>query len=286
MALVRLPSHVRRPPASVEQTNSLKRLLRQAKLHTVCEEARCPNIAECFSRKTATFMILGDVCTRGCRFCSVTTGSPTLSPTTFSDEGKRVAEAAAELGLRHVVVTSVARDDLPDGGASGFVATISALRNRMPQATVEVLIPDFRGDEFALRAVLDAKPDVLNHNLETVPRLYRRVRPGSSYQRSLTLLKNAKDYAPEIQTKTGIMLGLGETAEELDTLMQDCHAHRVDCFTAGQYMQPTRDHLPVERYLDESEFGAIENRARAVGIPIVFIGPLVRSSYHAGELVQ
>ena len=286
MSLVRLPSHIRRPPASAEQTHALKKLLRQAKLNTVCEEARCPNISECFSRRTATFMILGDVCTRGCRFCSVTTGKPSFSERDFADEGRRVAEAAAQLGLRHVVVTSVARDDLNDGGASGFVSTIAAIRDRTPEVTIEVLIPDFRGSEEALQAVLDAGPDVLNHNLETVPRLYRRVRPGATYLRSLELLRRAKNYAPAVMTKTGIMLGLGETRAEVETLLRDCKSYLIDCFTAGQYMQPSREHLPVDRYLEPSEFTEIEALARACGISQVFVGPLVRSSYHADELVQ
>jgi len=261
----------------------MKQLLRRTKLHTVCEEARCPNISECFSRGTATFMILGDVCTRGCRFCSVTTGKPHFSADKFAEEGRAVAEAAQALGLRHVVVTSVARDDLSDGGASGFRETILALRERLPEATVEVLIPDFRGAEDALRIVVDAAPDVLNHNLETVPRLYRQVRPGSSYQRSLTLLQRAREFRPELLTKTGIMLGLGEEIAEVEALMQDSRAHGVESFTLGQYMQPTRDHLPVVEYITPERFAGYAERARALGFKHVASGPLVRSSYHADE---
>lgn len=285
MTHLRLPEHLRRPPASSEETHALKRLLRRSKLNTVCEEARCPNITECFSRNTATFMILGDICTRGCRFCSVHTGRPVLPQAEFTDEAERVADAAESLGLKHVVVTSVARDDLRDGGASGFAATIGALRRRLPGATVEVLIPDLRGSEEALALIVDAAPDVLNHNLETVPRLYRRVRPGASYERSLTLLRRAKDRAPGMITKTGIMLGLGEERDEVRELMKDCRANLIDSFTAGQYLQPTREHLPVERYLDLDEFRAYEQDAHAAGFRHVAVGPLVRSSYHADEMV-
>ncbi len=277
------PEWLRRPPGSSQTTGPLKRLLREKALNTVCEEARCPNISECFSRGTATFMILGDVCTRGCRFCSVQTGRPHFPAADFESEAERVAEAALKMDLRHIVVTSVARDDLTDGGASGFAATIAALRRRLPAATVEVLIPDFRGNTDALEAVINAGPDVLNHNLETVPRLYRRVRPGSSYTRSLELLLRAKEAGPGIKTKTGIMLGLGETKEEVVELIADAVRHRVDIFTAGQYLQPTREHLNVERYLELEEFSWYEDEARRLGVSQAFIGPLVRSSYHAEE---
>lgn len=278
----RLPEWLRRPPGGGEDTVGIKRLLRKSSLHTVCEEARCPNISECFRRGTATFMILGDVCTRGCRFCSVKTGKPHFSDSEFRKEGERLAEAVREMGLRHVVITSVARDDLPDGGASGFVASIEEVRKSSPQVTIEVLIPDFRGVNSSLDTVLAAGPNVLNHNLETVPRLYRRVRPGSSYRRSLDLLARAKQTSPSA-VKTGIMLGLGETQEEVLELMRDAKAAGVDIFTAGQYMRPTKDHLPVERYLTPEEFAWFETRGREIGFPEVFIGPLVRSSYHADE---
>lgn len=284
--LVRLPTWLRRPPGSAEETTSLKRLLRTSALNTVCEEARCPNISECFSRGTATFMILGDICTRGCRFCAVTTGKPLMPAHTFGSEAERVAEASEALGLRHIVVTSVARDDLPDGGASGFVQTIAALRRRLPHATVEVLIPDFRGNGAAVDAVVAAAPDVLNHNLETVPRLYRRVRPGASYRRSLELLRRARDVSRGgVATKTGIMLGLGEREDEVFDLMADARAHGIDIFTAGQYLRPSLDHLPVAEYLPPEAFDRYGARAHELGFPHVYIGPLVRSSYHADEHV-
>lgn len=280
---MRLPEWVKRPPGSSSDTVTLKQLLRQTKLNTVCEEARCPNISECFSRGTATFMILGDVCTRGCRFCAVTTGRPHMSESQFAQEGESVAEAAEKLGLRYVVVTSVARDDLDDGGASGFVSTIGAIRRRLPHVKVEVLIPDFRGDHEALKQVVHARPEVLNHNLETVPRLYRRVRPGTRYDRSLALLAQVKQIDPSVMTKTGIMLGLGETPEEVIELMKDARGHNVDIFTMGQYMQPTREHLPVEEYVTPEQFEWLGARAREIGFSSVASGPLVRSSYHAEE---
>jgi len=264
----------------------LKKILRTASLNTVCEEARCPNISECFSRKTATFMILGDICTRGCRFCAVHTGKPVLGSESFQAEGERVASAASELGLRHVVITSVARDDLPDGGAAGFYETVRAVKARLPHATIEILIPDFRGSETALETVLAAGPQILNHNLETVPRLYRRVRPGAGYRRSLDLLQNAKKISPQVRTKTGIMLGLGEQEEEVLTLLKDARDSDVDIFTAGQYMQPTRAHLPVTEYVSPDRFEYFQSAARQLGFPEAFFGPLVRSSYHADEFVQ
>ena len=279
----RLPIWLRRPSASVHETVQLKKLLREAKLNTVCEEARCPNIAECFSRGTATFMILGDVCTRGCRFCSVSTGRPVFSPDNFEIEAESVADAALQLSLRHVVLTSVARDDLRDGGASGFRLTIAALRRKIPNVTIEVLIPDFRGKQSALRTVLDAEPDVLNHNLETVPRLYRKVRPGASYQHSLALLSRAKQLQPTIMTKTGIMLGLGEHENEVLELMRSAREHGIDIFTAGQYLQPTRKHLCVVEYISPEDFESYRRSAEKIGFPKVYIGPLVRSSYHADE---
>lgn len=282
----RLPEWLRKPSGAIAKTTELKRLLRNAKLNTVCEEARCPNISECFSRGTATFMILGDVCTRGCRFCSVTTGRPDFEPSNFRKEAIAVAEAAEQLRLRHVVVTSVARDDLADGGAEGFCLTIQEIRRQLPQATVEVLIPDFRGDLPALEKVVAARPDILNHNLETVPRLYRTVRPGAGYRRSLELLLAAKKMSPSLRTKTGIMLGLGERQDEVIQLMRDAAAHEIDIFTAGQYMQPTKDHLPVEKYLTPAEFVWFESEASKIGFMHVYVGPLVRSSYHADEFVM
>jgi lipoic acid synthetase len=282
----RIPNWLRRPARSSQETHELKRLLRQSKLNTVCEEARCPNISECFSRGTATFMILGDICTRGCRFCSVHTGKPTFKRTEFEAEARRLAEATKSLGLKHVVVTSVARDDLDDGGAEGFSLAIQALRELEPAVTIEVLVPDFRNKPNAIDRILDSAPDILNHNLETVPRLYRRVRPGASYRGSLELLQKARELNPEIATKTGIMLGLGETEEEVTSLMKDAVESGVSIFTAGQYMRPSKNHLKVEKYLSPIEFKEFEERALALPFRSVFIGPLVRSSYHADEFVN
>ncbi len=289
MNVQRKPEWLRRPAGNAQETLEIKKLLRKTALNTVCEEARCPNIAECFSRGTATFMILGDVCTRGCRFCAVTTGKPTFATSKFNEEAEHVADAAEALGLKHVVVTSVARDDLPMGGADGFALTVGALRRRLPDVTIEVLVPDFRGNSEAIDVVIEAAPDVLNHNLETVPRLYRRVRPGSNYRRSLDLLERVRKAARitgrgvPIATKTGIMLGLGEQFEEVKELMADAAGIGVTMFTAGQYMQPSRDHLPVEEYVSPAEFERYRKLAEQSGFPQVFVGPLVRSSYHAGE---
>lgn len=289
MNVQRKPEWLRRPAGNAQETVAIKKLLRKSRLNTVCEEARCPNIAECFSHGTATFMILGDVCTRGCRFCAVTTGKPTFAATKFSEEAEHVADAAESLGLKHVVVTSVARDDLPSGGAEGFSFTVAALRQRLPEITIEVLIPDFRGNATAIDEVIAAAPDVINHNLETVPRLYRRVRPGSNYQRSLDLLarvRRAEQLTPRgmpIATKTGIMLGLGEAFDEVKQLMEDAAGIGVTMFTAGQYMQPSREHLPVEEYVTPADFERYRVLAESAGFPQVFVGPLVRSSYHAGE---
>ena len=260
----------------------LRKLLRTRELHTVCEEARCPNLAECWGEGTATFMILGDICTRACRFCAVTTGRPIGLD---EEEPERVADAVEAMDLRHAVITSVNRDDLDDGGARIFAETIRAVRRRMPETTVETLIPDFKGDLGALRTVLDARPEILNHNVETVPRLYKRVRPGARYRWSLALLEEAKRVRPEALTKTGIMLGLGETAAELDALMDDLAAIRVDILTAGQYLRPTPAHLPVERYVPPAEFDALAARGRARGLRHVEAGPLVRSSYHAANQI-
>ncbi len=281
-----LPSWLKKPSRGSSETHELKKLLRKSKLNTVCEEARCPNISECFQRGTATFMILGDICTRGCRFCSVITGKPLMPSTDFAAEGMRVAEAAISLGLKHVVVTSVARDDLKDGGASGFYETIKALRNNIKDITIEVLIPDFRGSTEALQIVVDAGPDVINHNLETVPSLYRKVRPGSSYIRSLELLQKVKELDKNITTKTGIMLGLGETESEVKELMNDAVGYKVEIFTAGQYMQPSLEHLPVFKYLPPEEFKSYKTYAESLSFKAVYIDPLVRSSYHAGEILS
>jgi lipoyl synthase len=259
----------------------LKRTMRTLDLHTVCESARCPNMGECWEHGTATFMILGDICTRACGFCAVPSGKPLGPPA--EDEPERVAEAVARMGLRYAVVTSVNRDDQPDGGAAIFARTISEIRARVPGCKVEVLIPDFRGDWNALAKVMAAKPDVLNHNMETVPRLYRQVRKGAMYERSLELLRRAGEMAPGVPTKTGMMLGLGESREEVLAAMQDIAAQGTHILTLGQYMQPTPEHLPIVRYVHPVEFAEFKRLGESMGIKHVESGPLVRSSYHAFE---
>lgn len=279
-------TRARRPPwLSVRFRNGggyerVREVVREGSLHTVCEEARCPNIGDCWGRGTATFMILGDVCTRSCGFCAVTTGRPLGLD---RDEPRRVALAVHRMGLRHAVITSVNRDELPDGGASIFADTIRWIRRLCPETTVEVLIPDFKGDWNALATVVGAQPDILNHNLETVPRLYRRVRPQADYARSLALLARAKALAPDLRTKSGLMVGLGETEAELVAVFADLAARGVDILTVGQYLQPTPAHLPVERYWQPEEFDALKAAALALGFRHVEAGPLVRSSYHAEE---
>ncbi len=265
-----------RAPTGARYTR-LKALLRGQELHTVCEEARCPNLGECWERGTATFMILGDVCTRACGFCAIKTGLPSLPP----DPGEpiRVAEAVVRMGLRHAVVTSVNRDDQPDGGASSFAAVIREIRIRLPSCTVEVLIPDLKGDRAALEIVLAARPDVLNHNVETVPRLYRTVRPGASFGRSLELLRRAKEAG--LRTKSGIMLGLGEQWEEVLETVQAIREAGTDILTLGQYLRPSPQHLPVKRFYTPDEFARLGDAARRLGYHHVESAPLVRSSYHA-----
>ena len=259
----------------------LKRLMRGLGLHTVCESARCPNIGECWQHRTATFMILGDLCTRRCGFCAVPKGKP--AGVVDGAEPERVAEAAAGMGLKYVVVTSVDRDDLPDGGAGIFARTIQALRARIPGCRVEVLIPDFRGSEEALQAVLQARPDILNHNVETVPRLYPVARRGSRYERSLGLLRRSSEMAPTIPTKSGLMAGLGETFDELTAVLSDLAGAGVDIVTIGQYLRPSGEQLPVARYYSPQEFAALKQIGERLGIRHVESGPLVRSSYHAHE---
>ncbi len=259
----------------------LKRIMRTYNLHTVCESARCPNQGECWEHRTATFMILGNICTRACGFCAVPSGRPLGPPD--PDEPRRVAEAAARMGLRYVVVTSVNRDDQPDGGAEIFARTIQEIRRRIVGCKVEVLIPDFRGVWSALETVVRARPDVLNHNTETVPRLYRQVRKGAHYERSLELLRRAKQMAPTMPTKSGLMLGLGETPDEVRATMEDLRAYGVDILTLGQYLQPTREHLPVMRFVPPEEFAEYKRLGLAMGFRHVEAGPLVRSSYHAHE---
>ncbi|MDF2630218.1 MAG: lipoic acid synthetase [Symbiobacteriaceae bacterium] len=258
----------------------LKKLMRGKGLHTVCEEARCPNIFECWNRRTATFMILGEVCTRNCGFCAVTSGLPTELDLA---EPEKVADACVQMNLRHVVVTSVARDDLADGGAQIFAETIRAIRRKNPQTGVEVLIPDFQGNWDALRLVMDAEPDVLNHNIETVRRLSDRVRSRAKYDRSLEVLQRAKNMKPHISTKSSIMVGLGETTEELHQAMDDLRAHQVDIVTFGQYLRPTTKHLAVEKFYTPKEFYDLREAGLKKGFAHVQSGPLVRSSYHADE---
>ncbi len=278
----RLPPWLKvRFPAG-DRYSQIKGLLRQHQLHTVCEEALCPNIGECFNHGTATFMILGDICTRACGFCAVTSGRPQgldlLEPL-------RLARGVEILGLDYVVITSVNRDDLPDGGASIFAGCIRAIRRRNPRCRVEVLVPDFMGNWDALAQVVAARPFVLNHNIETVPRLYRRVRHKARYERSLALLGRVKELDPSMLTKSGMMLGLGETRDEIRQTLADLRQVGCDFVTIGQYLRPTRKHLPVERYVSPEEFAAIGEEARALGFRHVESGPLVRSSYHAHRQV-
>lgn len=261
----------------------VERLLERFELHTVCESARCPNRMECFSRGTATFMIMGARCTRNCAFCGVDKGEPELLD---AEEPVRLAEAARRLGLEHVVVTSVTRDDLPDGGAGHFAATIGAVRETLPEASVEVLVPDFQGREEGLYMVADARPSVFNHNIETVRRLYRKVRPEADYQRSLRMLRMAKERQPDLVTKTGIMLGLGETREELEEAFLDVSQAGCDILTIGQYLRPRRDCLEVERFAEPEEFAELEHIARSCGLREVVSSPLVRSSFRARESMQ
>jgi lipoic acid synthetase len=262
----------------------IKDILRRQDLHTVCEEASCPNIAECFGKGTATFMILGDICTRRCPFCDVAHGRP-LPPD--PQEPRHLAETIALLSLKYVVITSVDRDDLKDGGAAHFVACISEVRKTSPRTTIEVLVPDFRGRlERALEALGAATPDVMNHNLETVPRLYKRARPGGDYVHSLKLLRQFKSAHPQVPTKSGLMVGLGETDDEILAVMRDLRAHDVDMLTLGQYLQPSPHHLPVERYVEPAVFSRFEAQAAEMGFRHAAVGALVRSSYHADKQAE
>lgn len=258
-------------------------MMRSKTLHTVCEEARCPNIYECWANRTATFMILGDICTRACRFCAVNTGKPTELDL---QEPERVAEAAENMGLKHCVVTSVARDDLSDGGAGIFAETIKAIRKRLPLCSVEVLIPDFMGNWDALKVVMDAKPDILNHNIETVERMSNRVRAKAKYDRSLELLKKSKEFQPDIPTKSSIMLGVGEEWDEILQAMDDLRAVDCNIMTIGQYLQPSPQHLNVVKYYHPDEFAKLKEEGMKRGFSHVESGPLVRSSYHAHEQVK
>ncbi len=263
-----------------EHYRELKGIMRGLDLHTVCEEARCPNIYECWNQRTATFMILGDMCTRACRFCAVKWGRPTHLD---REEPKRVAAAVKAMGLRHAVITSVTRDELGDGGASIFAETIREIRAVLPECGVEVLIPDFGGSLDALRMVIEAKPDVLNHNVETVRRLFRQIQPWDSYDVTLELLRRAKELDPNVLTKSGLMVGLGESRDELVEVMGDLAAVGVDILTIGQYLPPSQRHAPLDRYYTPQEFADLKREGEALGIRHVESGPLVRSSYHAGD---
>jgi lipoic acid synthetase len=261
---------------------TVRRLMRDLRLHTVCEEAHCPNIGECWEHRAATFMILGDVCTRNCAYCAVAHGTP--APLDL-DEPERLADAVSRLGLRHVVITSVDRDDLPNGGAEVFAACVEAIRRRLPDTSVEVLIPDFKGSETALRIVMDAAPDILNHNLETIERLYRIARPGGRYRRALELLRRARAMRPDGLTKSGLICGLGEEWDELLVAMRDLRDQDVDILTLGQYLRPSDRHLPVARWYTPAEFAEVRRLGLGMGFRHVESGPLVRSSYHAWEQV-
>ena len=279
----RKPAWLKVPAPGGPNYLALKHLMRDLKLHTVCEEAHCPNIGECWEHRAATFMILGDVCTRNCAYCAVAHGTPTPLDT---DEPARLAAAVEQMELQHVVITSVDRDDLPNGGAEMFAAAIAAIRRRRPGTSVEVLIPDFKGSEQALRIVVDAKPDIVNHNLETIERLYRLARPGGRYSRALALLRRAKEMDRGTLTKSGIICGLGEEWDDLLVAMRDLRAQDVDILTIGQYLRPSTGHLPIARYYTPDEFAALRRHGLEMGYRHVEAGPLVRSSYHAWEQVE
>jgi lipoic acid synthetase len=277
-----IPPWIRVRVTEGESFNELKQIVRAGRLHTVCEEARCPNIFDCWSRRTATFMILGDVCTRACRFCAVTSGRPSELDL---GEPLRVAESVAELGLKHAVITSVDRDDLRDGGAGIFARTIRAIRRRSPGTTVEVLTPDFQRDLDAVSTVVEAGPDIFNHNTETVPRLYSSIRPKAVYANSLALLRHVKALAPHMVSKSGLMVGLGETEDELLEVFRNMREHDIDVLTVGQYLRPSKKHAEVVRYYRPEEFAHLKAMALEMGFGHVEAGPLVRSSYHADEQV-
>ena len=279
----RKPAWLRVPAPGGPNYGAVKRMMRELGLHTVCEEAHCPNVGECWEHRAATFMILGDVCTRNCSYCAVAHGTPLpLDP----GEPARLALAVERLGLQHVVITSVDRDDLEHGGAENFAACIAEIRNRLSETSVEVLIPDFKGDLDALRIVVSAGPDILNHNTETIERLYRLARPGGRYPRALELLRRAKQLDPRMLTKSGVMCGLGEEWDELIVTMRDVRAQGVDILTLGQYLRPSSDHLPIARYYTPDEFAELRRIGLEMGYRHVEAGPLVRSSYHAWEQVE
>jgi len=278
--LLRKPDWIRVKAPVSHEYNETRAVVRAHNLHTVCEEAGCPNIGECWTKAHATMMIMGDTCTRACAFCNVKTGIP---GTLDTQEPERVALAVEKLGLAHVVITSVDRDDLDDGGAGHFAATVCAIRKRSPETTIEILTPDFLRKDGAVERVMEAPPDVYNHNLETVPRLYLKIRPGARYYVSLRLLARVKEIDPLVFTKSGLMVGLGESREEIMQVMDDLRAANVEFLTIGQYLQPTRKHAPVERFWTPEEFAGLETIARAKGFLMVSASPLTRSSYHAGE---
>ncbi len=279
----RKPSWLKVKAPGGEMYTRLKGLMRELDLHTVCEEAHCPNLGECWNHGTATFMILGDVCTRNCAYCAVAHGRP---PKYDIAEPWRVATAIAELGLRHAVITSVDRDDLPDFGAYIFAETIRQIHEKLPGCSVEVLVPDFQGNEDSIQAVLEARPEIYNHNTETVPRLYKKARPGGRYERVLNIFRTAKRLAPDIPTKTGIILGMGETIEEVLATMRDLRSVDVDILTLGQYLRPSDAHIALDRYWTPEEFRSLYEAGMEMGFRHVESGPLVRSSYHAWEQVQ
>ncbi len=279
----RMPRWLHRPIRAGKELHEVDAILRGLELHTVCESAKCPNRMECFSGRTATFLLLGDVCTRNCSFCGVDKGIP--APVE-EEEPERVAQAAARMGLEHVVITSVTRDDLPDGGASHFTAAVRATRRLLPEATIEVLIPDLQGDASALRVITASKPDVLNHNLETVEELYPRVRPLADYRRSLDLLRSAREAFAGARTKSGLMAGLGETRQQLRRAFRDLAGVGCNMLTIGQYLRPSREQLRVERFLSPQEFEELGREAENAGIPVVTSAPFVRSSYRARELLH
>ncbi len=282
--LARKPAWIRAKAPSHPEVLRLKKLLRDQKLVTVCEEASCPNLGECFAHGTATFMIMGELCTRRCPFCDVAHGRPLPLD---AEEPQRIAKTIETMGLKYVVITSVDRDDLRDGGAGHFVETISAVRELTPEVRIEVLVPDFRGRmDKALDILEQSPPDVFNHNLESVPRLYKQIRPGADYAWSLNLLKQFKQRHPDVPTKSGIMLGLGETIDEVKEVLRDLRAHDCEMITLGQYLQPSRSHLPVDRYVEPSEFEALANFGNELGFTNMASGPMVRSSYHADMQAQ
>ncbi|MBN1916855.1 MAG: lipoyl synthase [Verrucomicrobia bacterium] len=278
----RLPDWIKKRLPTGPEAAQTRRLINRLALATVCSSAKCPNIWECYGRKVATFMILGDTCTRACAFCGVNKG--TVGPLD-PDEPHRVAQAVSELGLRHAVITSVTRDDLRDGGAAHFAATVAAVRALNSGVTIEVLTPDFLGSRDAIRTVLETHPDVFNHNVETVPRLYPDVRPQAVYARSLDVLRTAKQLQPAVLTKSGLMVGLGETCTEIEAVLADLRAVGVDVITIGQYLQPSKHHLPVAEFIEPAAFSELEAHALRLGFTAAFCGPFVRSSYHAGEIL-